>query len=169
MNSDRTVVIALGSNLGDSRQILADAIEQLRDFADGEFRASLPWRTKPIDCPSDSPDFVNAVVVFEAKEHLNADSLLRELQAMEDAAGRRPKEVLNEPRPLDLDIVAFGGEVRDAEELTIPHPRAHLRRFVLDPLAEVHPFYRAPNWGGCARELAANLSPDDRPERLLWK
>lgn len=167
MNLSRTVVISLGSNLGDSVRVLRGAIDELRRFADGEFRSSSLWRTKPIDCPPGSPDFVNAVVMFEMIEGLEPADLLRKLQAMEDSAGRQPKEILNEPRPLDLDIVAFGRETLNSNRLTIPHPRAHMRRFVLDPLAEIFPSFQAPGWKHCARDLADNLDDDEPPVRAI--
>jgi 2-amino-4-hydroxy-6-hydroxymethyldihydropteridine diphosphokinase len=67
------------------------------------------------------------------------ESLLAKLRAIENDFGRRPKQVLNEPRPLDLDLIAFGQEIRMTLTLTLPHPRAHLRRFVLQPLSEIAP------------------------------
>jgi len=67
------------------------------------------------------------------------ESLLIKLQALEKEFGRVPKKVLNEPRPLDLDLIAFGKEVRTSPELTLPHPRAHQRQFVLQPLEEIAP------------------------------
>ncbi len=92
-----------------------------------------------MDCPPGSPDFVNAVVAFAPQPGETPESLLRKLQAMESEFGRTPKKVLNEPRPLDLDLIAFGEERRNSPELTLPHPRAHQRRFVLQPLAEIAP------------------------------
>jgi len=65
--------------------------------------------------------------------------LLIKLQALEKKFGRRPKKVSNEPRPLDLDLIAFGNEVRHTPQLVLPHPRAHRRRFVLQPLAQIAP------------------------------
>ena len=67
------------------------------------------------------------------------ETLLQKLQEIERDFGRQPKKVLNEPRPLDLDLIAFGEEVRSTPELRLPHPRAHLRKFVLGPLAELAP------------------------------
>jgi 2-amino-4-hydroxy-6-hydroxymethyldihydropteridine diphosphokinase len=66
-------------------------------------------------------------------------SLLQKLQQLEREFGRQPKKVLNESRPLDLDLIAFGEETRSTRELELPHPRAHLREFVLGPLAEIAP------------------------------
>src|SRR5262249_16785337 len=89
------------------------------------------WQTTPVDCPPGSPPFVNAVVSFCPLPVETPESLLRKLQALEREFGRKPKQVLNEPRPLDLDLIAFGYEARATDELILPHPRAHQRRFVL--------------------------------------
>src|SRR5580698_8357723 len=95
-------LVALGSNLGDSRQIISDAIARLRDFSDSPILMSSLWQTSPVDCPKDSPLFLNAVVGFAARAAETPESLLKKLQGMEKVFGRRPKKVLNEPRPLDL-------------------------------------------------------------------
>ena len=136
MNPNRRVVVALGSNLGDSRANLLAAIERLRELGDKLVASSLVI-SKPVDCPPGSPDFVNAVVAFGARVGETPESLLEKLQALEVEFGRRPKVVMNEPRSLDLDIILFGRERRDSEKLTIPHPRAHLREFVLGPMREI--------------------------------
>ena len=100
------------------------------------------WWETPADPPDPrSPPYVNGV----ARLRGTADplALLRALQAIEDAAGRvRPYP--NAPRTLDLDLIAVGGTVRGAPDPVLPHPRAHLRRFVLLPLAEVAPGWRHP-------------------------
>lgn len=82
---------------------------------------------------------MNAVVGLVPREGETPESLLAKLQMLEKEFGRTPKKVLNEARPLDLDLIAFGDETRNTPELTLPHPRAHLRRFVLEPLAEIAP------------------------------
>jgi 2-amino-4-hydroxy-6-hydroxymethyldihydropteridine diphosphokinase len=68
--------------------------------------------------------------------------------------------VLNEPRPLDLDLIAFGREVRAGNRLTLPHPRAHLRRFVLQPLSEIAPGLILPGQSQTVAQLLAALPPD---------
>jgi 2-amino-4-hydroxy-6-hydroxymethyldihydropteridine diphosphokinase len=82
---------------------------------------------------------MNAVVGFEPGPGETPESLLAKLQSMEREFGRGPKHVMNEARLLDLDIIAFGNEIRNGPELTLPHPRAHERRFVLQPLSEIAP------------------------------
>ena len=131
--------IALGSNLGESAGILRRAMTRLESLGVGPVRKSSLWRSTPVDCPPGSPPFVNAVAGLIPLPGETPESLLRKLQALEKAFGRMPKQVLNEPRPLDLDLIAFGAEVRHSAELTLPHPRAHLRRFVLQPLSEIAP------------------------------
>lgn len=132
-------VIALGSNLGDARQNILRGMEHLQHLSDQPLLKSSLWRTTPVDCPPGSPPFVNAVVALVSVAGETADSLLAKLQAMEMEFGRQPKKVLNEPRLLDLDLIAFGQEMRNTPKLTLPHPRAHLRRFVLQPLSEIAP------------------------------
>lgn len=132
-------VVALGSNLGDPVGNVRAAISRLRGLAAGDWRCSSLWRTTPVDCPDGSPAFINAVVAFRAGPEKTPETLLGQLQEIEREFGRRPKRVLNEARPLDLDLIAFGAAVRSSPQLTLPHPRALRRRFVLAPLAEILP------------------------------
>ncbi len=94
------------------------------------------------------------------------ESLLEKLQALEIEFGRRRKHVLNEPRPLDLDLIAFGAEIRATSALILPHPRAHQRRFVLAPLAEIAPELVLPGQTRTVRELLASLSSGEVVTRL---
>ncbi|MBI1840777.1 MAG: 2-amino-4-hydroxy-6-hydroxymethyldihydropteridine diphosphokinase [Verrucomicrobia bacterium] len=132
-------VVALGSNLGRSRAVLSLAVKRLRKLSASPLRCSSVWSTAPVDCPPGSPDFLNAVVALEPFRDETPESLLKKLQALEREFGRRPKKVLNEPRPLDLDLILFGRERRDSALLRLPHPRALARIFVLGPLCEVAP------------------------------
>jgi 2-amino-4-hydroxy-6-hydroxymethyldihydropteridine diphosphokinase len=131
--------VALGSNLGDSRRIILDAMARLQKISGQPLLKSSLWQTTPVNCPPNSPLFVNAVVGFAPQKNETPESLLQKLRALEKEFGRPPKKVLNEPRPLDLDLIAFGAEMRNSPELILPHPRAHLRRFVLQPLCEIAP------------------------------
>jgi len=99
------------------------------------------------------------MVAFHPRAFLTPEGLLAELQRMEREFGRRPKVVLNEPRPLDLDLIAWGQEVRRTAVLTLPHPRAHLRHFVLCPLAELAPDLMMPGLPQSVRQLLAALGP----------
>ena len=131
--------IALGSNLGDSVSIIERAFVELQKLSVRPIQQSSLWRSTPVDCPPGSPDFINAVVELNPLEGETPESLLAKLQALEVKFGRNSKEMLNEPRPLDLDIIAFGEEIRETIQLTLPHPRWHQRRFVLEPLSEIAP------------------------------
>ena len=119
-----------------------------------------------MECPPGSPDFLNAVVGLLPMTHETPESLLDKLQALEQEFGRQPKQVLNESRPLDLDLITFGIETRESERLIIPHPRAHLRRFVLEPLVEVAPGLRLPGQLQHTTALLAALDSDEQIERF---
>lgn len=93
-------------------------------------------------------------------------SLLKKLRDLENEFGRSPKKVLNEPRPLDLDLIAFGDERCDLPELILPHPRAHLRRFVLQPLSEIAPALILPGQGKTVAELLALLPAGECVTRI---
>lgn len=162
----KTVLIALGSNLGDPPEILRMAMEQLQRWSDSPLRRSSLWESTPVDCPPGSPSFVNAAVALEAVPGETPESLLAKLQRLEVEFGRQPKEVLNEPRPLDLDLIAFGQEVRSGRRITLPHPRAHRRRFVLEPLNEIVPEFILPGQTMRIRELLAALGAGETVRRL---
>jgi 2-amino-4-hydroxy-6-hydroxymethyldihydropteridine diphosphokinase len=153
----RLAIVALGSNLGDSRKFILDAMARLQHLSDKPILKSSLWQTSPVDCPPDSPNFVNAVVGFIPRKDETPGSLLGKLHALETEFGRTPKMVVNESRPLDLDLIAFGAETRDTPELTLPHLRAHVRRFVLQPLSEIAPDLILPGQGKTVAELLAGL------------
>src|SRR5436190_11359180 len=144
MNGATLAFIALGSNLADPRQNILLAMDRLQELSEPPLLRSSLWETAPVDCPPGSPKFVNAVVGLQPRSGETPESLLAKLQALEREFGRKPRQILNEPRPLDLDLVAFGGEIRQTKELTLPHPRAARRRFVLGPLAEIAPDFLLP-------------------------
>jgi len=152
--------VALGSNLGDSADLLRLAMDRLDALSSRPVRRSSLWWSTPVDCPPGSPVFLNAVAAFAPRDGETPESLLTQLQALEREFGRRPKQVLNEPRPLDLDLISWGDAVRSTPSLILPHPRAHQRRFVLEPLAELAPDFAAPGWPGTVRELLASAPPD---------
>jgi 2-amino-4-hydroxy-6-hydroxymethyldihydropteridine diphosphokinase len=157
--------IALGSNLGDSRQTILDAFVQLQRFSDSPILKSSLWQTIPVDCPPDSPKFVNAMVGLVPRSDETPESLLKKLQELERTAGRTPKVIHNEPRPLDLDLIAFGQETRHLPELILPHPRAQVRKFVLRPLSEIAPDLVLPNQSQTVAQLLTELASD---ELLTW-
>lgn len=148
------VYIALGSNLGDSPRILLEAMERLDALAVEPVRRSSLWSSTPQDCPPGSPMFTNAVAGMIPRPNETPESLLTTLQLLEAEFGRRPKRVHNEARPLDLDLICWGGDQRATSRLTLPHPRMHERRFVLAPLSELAPDLVLP---GQTRSVAALL------------
>ena len=158
------VYIALGSNFGDSVANIKQAFVELEHFSASSIEKSSLWRSTPVDCPEDSPDFINAVVAIEPLGNEMPESLLTKLQQLEIQFGRQPKIALNEPRALDLDIIAFGEETRNTPQLTLPHPRWHKRCFVLQPLSEI-----APNTilSGQTQSVAQLLARLDTTEVLI--
>lgn len=153
--------IALGSNLGDSPRLLCEAADRLAALSTRPLLRSSLWRTAPVDCPPGSADFLNAVVGLCPLPGETPASLLSKLRTLEQEFGRRPKTVLNEARPLDLDLIAFGDAVATSTGLTLPHPRAAGRSFVLAPLAEIAPDLILPGQRESVRALLASLSPAD--------
>ena len=110
--------------------------------------------------------FVNTVVILVPLPGETPESLLGKLQTLESEFGRRPKVIHNEPRPLDLDLILFGEEIRRTEKLNLPHPRAHLRRFVLQPLSEIAPDLVFPGQRKTVSALLAELPEGERVKRL---
>lgn len=161
-----TALIALGSNLGDSVATIHRAFEALEKLSALPIRRSSLWQTTPVDCPPGAPLFVNAAVALSPLPGESPESLLIKLQALEKEFGRRAKIVLNEPRPLDLDLIAFGSELRRSATLILPHPRAHLRRFVLQPLSEVAPEFVLPGQSRSIAGLLAELRTDEAITQL---
>jgi 2-amino-4-hydroxy-6-hydroxymethyldihydropteridine diphosphokinase len=144
--------IALGSNLGDPRQQVLDAMDALRALPDSQvLRCSRLYRTPPWGV-LDQPDFVNAVVAIDTNSSPHA--LLDALQGIEQRAGRVRLE-RNGPRTLDLDLLYMDGVRIDDTLLTVPHPRIAERAFVLLPLADVAPDLQLP--GGTVAELLARV------------
>jgi 2-amino-4-hydroxy-6-hydroxymethyldihydropteridine diphosphokinase len=158
--------VALGSNLGDSIGIVRSAMERLQSLSGKPLLKSSVWQSPPVDCPPGSPSFINAVVGLEPRAEQTPASLLRQLRALEEEFGRQPKIILNEPRLLDLDLIAFGGQTTDSEDLTLPHPRAHLRRFVLQPLSEIAPDFILPGQTKTVRQLLSELRTEEDLRRL---
>ena len=158
------VYISLGSNLGDSIATLECAFAELQKLSVKPIQKSSLWRSAPVDCPSGSPDFINAAVAIEPLPEEIPESLLIKLQELEAQFDRQPKIVLNEPRSLDLDIIAFGEETRGTMQLTLPHSRWHQRRFVLEPLSEIAPEAIFP---GQTRSVIQLLSELDTIEVLV--
>jgi 2-amino-4-hydroxy-6-hydroxymethyldihydropteridine diphosphokinase len=163
------VFIGLGANLGDAPATVRAALAELQALAEpGSFAASALYVSAPVD--SSGPDYVNAVA--RLRTGLAPHALLAALQAIEGRFGReRPYH--NAPRTLDLDVLLFdvqgdeGGIVVADARLTIPHPRAAQRGFVLEPLAELWPAGAIPGAGRVQALLAVvRRDPSQRVHRL---
>ena len=139
-------VVSLGSNIEPRERRLADARAALAALPQTcVVKASSVRETEPVDVPAAfrGQRFLNQIVVCETA--LEAHDFLHRLQAIEAAQGRVRGPVRNVPRTIDLDLITFGDLVLDEPELTLPHPRARERAFVLEPLAEVLPGFRWPD------------------------
>jgi 2-amino-4-hydroxy-6-hydroxymethyldihydropteridine diphosphokinase len=128
--------IALGSNLDDPEAQVRRALDEVGSLPKTKLLArSGLYRTAPVGY-ADQPDFINACALVETS--LGPRALLEALLAIEQRHGRR-RTIPNGPRTLDLDIIVYGDRVIDEPGLTIPHPRARERAFVMQPLLEVWP------------------------------
>jgi len=138
--------VGLGANLGDPQAALSDALQRIGRLPGTRLVAqSRRYRSAPVDAAG--PDFINAAA--ELQTTLEPLELLRELQAIERDHGRQ-RPFRNAPRTLDLDLLLHGDRVLASEILILPHPRLHLRAFVLLPLAELDPALVAPGLGPLA-------------------
>ncbi|MGI5493381.1 2-amino-4-hydroxy-6-hydroxymethyldihydropteridine diphosphokinase [Microtetraspora malaysiensis] len=145
------VVLALGSNLGRRMDNLQGALDALFDAPGLTFVAVSPvYETDPVGGPDQGP-YLNAVVVAESM--LDARTLLERAQGVENAFGR-VRLVRNGPRTLDVDLIMVDGIVLGDPELTLPHPRAHERAFVLVPWSRADPDATIPGRGAVADLLA---------------
>lgn len=152
----RRAVLALGSNLGDRRQNLQGAVDGLFDAPGLSFRAVSPvYETHPVGGPG-QPDYLNAVIAVETA--LPARAILDRGHGVEDALGR-VRGVRWGPRTLDVDLIVVGDEISDDPELTLPHPRAHERAFVLAPWRDIEPDAEIPGRGRVA-DLLETLGLD---------
>lgn len=169
-NLQRPTGIGLGSNLGDRLAHLGQGRDLLLSLHEGPVPAALSrvYQTEPVDCPPGSAPFLNAVV--EIHTSLTPDHLLRLLIGLESALGRPTTRGRNTPRPLDLDILYSGELVIDTATLSLPHPRLAVRRFVLQPLADVRPDFLLPGEKRHVQQLLAALPATPRAElfRAVW-
>ena len=148
--------VALGSNLGERELNMQKGMLFLRGLsATDHFLCSSILSSEPVDCTPDSGVFLNAVVEIEWNGHPR--ELLRQLQAFELERGRAKVRPVNSPRPLDLDIIYYGDWICNDADLILPHPRAMLRGFVMNPLAEIRPELIFPGQGLTVRELSQRL------------
>src|SRR6266699_658731 len=146
---EKRVYLSLGSNVGDRAKNLRAAIDELQHAGVAVTKVLSVYETEPVNLRK-QPWFLNCPV--EAEAHFEASTLLRALREIETKMGSK-KLVAKGPRLIDMDILLYGQETIDTPELKVPHPRMHLRRFVLVPLAEIAPGVKHPAWNGSVAEL----------------
>jgi len=156
--ADDAIVVALGSSLAGvyrTRQALLDAAKEAFPTFGIQVRKSSRWWVSRAWPDPDQPGYLNGVVLVDTG--LDPEALMEALGAIERRFGRE-RSLANAPRTLDLDLIAYGRRVIDASDLQLPHPRAHERRFVVGPLAEIAPAWRHPISGRTAADLAATAA-----------
>jgi 2-amino-4-hydroxy-6-hydroxymethyldihydropteridine diphosphokinase len=149
--------IALGSNLGDRLANLQAARQALVDLANVKppVLSSAVYETEPVDCEPGAGKFLNAVVEIECEG--DPSELLEQLVRVEESLGRERDHARNVSRKIDIDLLYAGDLSVKNERLQLPHPRMHLRKFVMRPLADIRPDLRLPDQTKTARELLAQI------------
>jgi 2-amino-4-hydroxy-6-hydroxymethyldihydropteridine diphosphokinase len=156
-------IFSIGSNLGDRLAHLTQARDALARLPQTRLLAcSRVYETEPMDVPTaiQNPDFLNAVVIVETSVEVHALALA--MHNIEAQIGRTPSTFRNAPRVIDIDLIAGDVLALDEPDLQIPHPRAAIRRFVLEPLAELRPDLILPSQPRSIRELLAALPTSPR-------
>lgn len=157
--------VGMGSNLGDRAGYLLLAVRGMLDAGLDVIRLSSIYETAPVD-NLDQPAFLNMVAELRGPTLPSPVQLLARLLRIEYALGRT-RDIVNGPRTIDLDLLIFKDELASTEFLTLPHPRLHLRRFVLVPLNELVPNLVHPTLSKSIHELL-NRTPD-QSEVVRWK
>lgn len=156
--------VSLGSNLGDRAGNLLLGVRGMMEAGLPVTRLSSIYESEPVDTFA-QPDFLNMVAEVAGKLP-KPDQMMARLLRVEYLLGRT-REVVRGPRVIDLDLLLFGDHTSATELLTLPHPRMHLRRFVLEPLAELAPSLIHPTLQQSIATLLENL--DDQSEVKKWK
>jgi 2-amino-4-hydroxy-6-hydroxymethyldihydropteridine diphosphokinase len=158
-------VLALGSNMGDRKYFLREAVSLLTHPGeiDIEARSSI-YQTPPLDVQTEQADYLNQVIVV--RTGLSAAELLVRCQEVEHQLGRPSDHEAGMPRVIDLDLITHGSTVCEGSSLTLPHPRYSGRKFVLVPLAEVMPSFGDPRTGETIWEILASCP--DTSEIQRW-
>lgn len=156
------VFLSLGSNVGDREENLRAAIAALPELGVKIKKVSSIYETEPVDL-LEQPWFLNCVV--EGETTVPPIELLKRLRELEKRMGSK-KPVARGPRLIDLDILVYGQQSIDSRDLQVPHPRMHLRRFVLAPLAEIAPGFKHASWSGTAAQLLAGLKDRSAAKKI---
>ncbi len=154
-------VLSLGSNLGESLKILKDAVSDIKDINGiSNFKMSPFYRTKPVGY-LDQDDFINLACSFETS--LEPLDILHKMQALEQKY-KRVRLFRNGPRTLDIDLIIYGDEIINTEELIVPHPRMHERAFVLAPLRDIEPDLIVSTFNASVLELYEILAEKEKSD-----
>jgi 2-amino-4-hydroxy-6-hydroxymethyldihydropteridine diphosphokinase len=149
--------VALGSNMGDRLENLRAARNSILDLptVKGPILSSAVYETEPVGCELGAGKFLNAIVEFEYDG--DPASLLGQLIQIEETLGRKRDHPQNVSRIIDVDLLYCGEQLINDERLQLPHPRMHLREFVLRPLADIRPNLLLPGQKRATRELLAEV------------
>jgi 2-amino-4-hydroxy-6-hydroxymethyldihydropteridine diphosphokinase len=150
--------IALGSNLGDRFANLQAARQAILNLSNVKppVLCSAIYETDPIGCEPDAGKFLNAVLELDYEG--DPLDLLKNLKEIESMLGRPPNHPRNISRTIDIDVLYCGDTIMESDQLQLPHPRMHLRRFVLQPLADIRPDFILPSQTKTVRELLAQIA-----------
>jgi 2-amino-4-hydroxy-6-hydroxymethyldihydropteridine diphosphokinase len=159
--------VALGSNLGDRLENLRAARREILKLGGLQppILSSAIYETDPVDCEPGANKFLNAVVEFDYED--GPASLLEELIRIEEALGRKRAHPKNVSRTIDIDLLYCGDRNIEDERLQLPHLRMHLRKFVLQPLADIRPDLVLPGQTQTVDELLAKLEDSGEVVRLM--
>ena len=159
--------VALGSNLGDRLDNLRAARTAILDLSKAKppILSSAIYETEPVGCEPGAKQFLNAVVEFEYEG--DPANLLEELIRIEEVLGRRRDHRKNVSRTIDIDFLYCGDRKIDDERLELPHRRMHLRKFVLQPLADIRPRLVLPDQTKTVTELLAKLEDSGEVVRFM--
>ena len=159
--------VALGSNLGDRLENLRAARRAILDLANVKppILSSPIYETEPVDCEPGANKFLNAVAEFDYEG--DPVSLLEQLIRIEEAFGRRRDHFKNVSRTIDIDLLYCGDRNIEGQRLRLPHPRLHLRKFVLQPLADIQPGLVLPGQAKTVRRLLEEVKESGAVVRFM--
>lgn len=155
--------LLLGSNLGNRKYTIDSAVNKIKEQAGVIITTSSIYETEPWGTNA-SLSFYNQIIVI--KTLLSAKRLLTVLLNIEKQLGRIRTEVKNDPRTIDIDILFFNDDIISQQDLEIPHPRIHLRRFVLEPLKEIAPLFIHPVLNKSINELLDECNDDSWVKKI---
>jgi 2-amino-4-hydroxy-6-hydroxymethyldihydropteridine diphosphokinase len=159
--------VALGSNLGDRLENLRAARSAILrlSYVKPPILSSAVYETDPVDCELGAGKFLNTIVEFDYEG--DPTRLLDELIRVEEALGRRRDRPKNVSRTIDIDLLYCGGGKIEGQRLQLPHPRSHLRKFVLQPLADIRPGLVLPGQTKTVSQLLEELKESSAVVRFM--